>query len=262
MLVARMKPKIAVVEIHGAIGGGIKSPEMEKLLNRIMDDPRLRSVVLDIDSGGGGASASDYIYHAAKRLAGRKPVVAVIRGIGASGGYMIACAAHRIVAAPGSIIGSIGVISVRPALEQLLERAGIGVNVNKSGKFKDLGAPWRETTEEEDAKLQELIDDTYDSFVGVVADSRDMSRERVRELATGEVYLAPRALEVGLVDEIGDLDLALDLAARAADIPKRAVYLRPQRGLRARLFGPLVDTLVESVADSLERRLWQGRHGL
>ena len=262
MLVARMKPKIAVVEIHGAIGGGIKSPEMEKLLNRIMDDPRFRSVVLDIDSGGGGASASDYIYRAAKRLAGRKPVVAVIRGIGASGGYMIACAAHRIVAAPGSIIGSIGVISVRPALEQLLERAGIGVNVNKSGKFKDLGAPWREATEEEDAKLQELIDDTYDSFVGVVADSRDMSRERVRELATGEVYLAPRALEVGLVDEIGDLDLALDLAARAADIPKRAVYLRPQRGLRARLFGPLVDTLVESVADSLERRLWQGRHGL
>ena len=262
MIIARMKPKIAVVELHGTIGGSLKSPDVEKLLNRVLDDPSFRGVVLDIDSGGGGAAASDYMYRSARRLAGRKPVVANIRGVGASGAYMIACAAHRIVAAPGSIVGSIGVISVRPALEQLLERAGVGVNVNKSGRFKDLGAPWRETTPEESAKLQELIDDTYDSFVNVVSDSRGMSEDRVRELATGEIYLAPRALEVGLIDEIGELGLALDLAARAADSPRNPVYLRPGRGLRARLMGPLVDTIVESVADQIERRLWQSRHRL
>ena len=256
-----MKPKIAVIEIHGAIGGGVKSPEMERLLNRVMDDPAFRATVLDIDSGGGAAAASDYIYRAARRLAGRKPLVANIRGIGASGAYMIACAAHRIVASPGSIVGSIGVISARPTLQGLLERMGVGVSVNKSGKFKDMGAPWRDATPEEQAKMQELIDDAYDAFVEVVADSREMSAERVREIATGEVYLAPRALEVGLVDELGDLGSALDLAARAADIPKRPVYLRPQRGLRARLMGPLVDSLVDSVADNLERRLWRGRHG-
>ena len=213
MIVAKVTNKIAVVEIHGGIGGKIKSPDMEKLVNRILEDKRLRAVVLDIDSPGGDAAASDYIYRALKRVARRRPVVASIRGVGASGGYMIACAAHRIVAAPGSVVGSIGVISVRPVLQELLERAGIGVNVNKSGEFKDMGAPWRETTPEEEAKMQELIDDLYSSFVNIVSESRGIEDERVREIATGEVYLATRAVELGLVDELGDLERALDLAA-------------------------------------------------
>ena len=262
-LVIMRRNRIAVVEVHGTIGGSVRSPDMERLLTRVREDHAIRAVVLDIDSRGGGAADSDYIYRSAKRLAGRKPVIANVRGIGASGGYMIACAAHRIVAAPGSIIGSIGVISVRPALEQLLERAGIGVNVNKSGRFKDLGAPWREITPEENVKLQDLVDETYDSFVSVVSESRGLEPYRVRELATGEIYLAPRALEIGLVDELGDLDHSLDLAARAAGIPtKRPVYLRPQRRLRERLLGPFADALVESVADQIERRLWHGRYGL
>ena len=258
----KIASKIAVVEIHGAIGASVKSPEMERILNKVREDHSFRALVLDIDSGGGSASPSDYIYRAAKRIAGRKPVVASIRGVGASGGYMIACAAHRIVAAPGSIVGSIGVISVRPALEQLLERAGIGVNVNKSGKFKDLGAPWREMTPEENEKIQELIDDSYDSFVSIVSENRGLDKDRVKELATGEVYLAPRGLEEGLVDELGDLDRAIELAANAAGIAKRPVYLRPSRGLRARLLGPAAESLVESVADQIERRLSQGRYGI
>ena len=262
MIVTKVVSKIAVIEIHGGIGGRIKSPDMEKLLNRVLEDQRIRALVLDIDSPGGDAAASDYIYRAVKRVASRKPTVASIRGVGASGGFMIACAAHRIVAAPGSIVGSIGVISVRPALQDLLERAGIGVNVNKSGKFKDLGAPWREMTSEEDAKMQELIDDLFASFVTVVAESRGLDEERVRELATGEIYLAPRAAELGLVDEIGDLDRALDLAAKAGGVAKRPIYMRPQRGLREKLLGPLADSLVDSVAHQIERRLWQGRHGL
>ena len=262
MSIVIKRSRVAVIEVHGTIGGNVKSPDMERLLTRVLEDHGIRAIVLDIDSRGGGAAASDYIYRAAKRVAGRKPVVANIRGTGASGGYLIACAAHRIVAAPGSIIGSIGVISVRPALEQLLERTGIGVNVNKSGRFKDLGAPWREMTPDENAKLQELVDETYDSFVSIVSASRGLSLDRVRELGTGEIYLAPRALEVGLVDELGDLDRALELAARTAGIPKRPVYLRPRRGLRERILGSLADSLVESVADQIERRLWQGRHGL
>ena len=255
-----MGGRTAVVQIHGTIGGAVKSPELELLMKQVLEDHRFRALVLDIDSGGGGASASDYIYRAVRRVADRKPVVANIRGVGASGGYMIACAAHMIVAAPGSIVGSIGVISVRPALEQLLEKAGIGVNVNKSGRFKDLGAPWRETTPEEDQKLQQLIDGTYDSFVDIVSERRGLEESRVRELATGEVYLAQRALEVGLVDEVGDLEHALDLAAKAAGVPKRPVYLHPKRGLRDLLFRPLADSLIESVSDQVERRLWQGRH--
>ncbi len=254
--------KIAVVEVHGAIGGAVRSYDMERLLERVREDPGIRAVVLDIDSRGGGASASDYIYRSAKRVAGSKPVVAHIRGTGASGGYMIACAAHHIVAAPGAIVGSIGVISVRPALQALLERAGIGVNVNKSGKFKDLGAPWRDATPDEDAKLQELIDDTYEAFVEVVSEARALSAERVRELATGEIYLAPRALDAGLVDEIGDLQRAIELSAEAAGIAPKTVFMRPQRGLRHRLFGTAAESLIDAVADSVDRRLWQSRHGL
>ena len=94
MIVARVVSKIAVVEIHGGIGGKIKSTDMEKLVNRILEDKRMRAVVLDIDSPGGDAAASDYIYRALKRIARRRPLVANIRGIGASGGYMIACARH------------------------------------------------------------------------------------------------------------------------------------------------------------------------
>ncbi len=262
MLVAKVINKIAVVEIHGTIGGKIKSPDMEKLVNRILEDKRMRAVVLDIDSPGGDAAASDYIYRALKRIARRRPLVASIRGLGASGGYMIACAAHQIVAAPGSVVGSIGVISVRPALQELLERAGIGVNVNKSGEFKDMGAPWRETTPEEEAKLQELVDDMYSSFVNIVSESRNIEEERVREIATGEVYLATRAAELGLVDEVGDLDRALDMAARAAGIARRTVYLKPQGNIMERLMGPLTDSLVGSIAADVERRLWQGRHGM
>ena len=262
MLVAKLSSKIAVIEIYGGIGARVKSPDMEKLMSHVLEDQRLRAVVLDIDSPGGDAAASDYIYRAVARVARRKPVVASVRGVGASGGYMIACAAHRIVAAPGSVVGSIGVISVRPALQALLERAGIGVNVNKSGEFKDMGAPWREITPEEDAKMQGLVDDLYGSFVKIVSESRGLDEERVRELATGEIYLAPRATELGLVDELGDLDRALDLAAKAAGVPKRPVYMRPQRGLREKLFGSLADSLVDSISAHIERRLWQGRHGV
>ena len=117
-------------------------------------------------------------------------------------------------------------------------------------------------TDEESEKIQELIDDSYDSFVKIVAESRGLEEERVRELATGEIYLAPRGLEAGLVDELGDLERALELAAEAAGIPKRPVHLRPPRGLRSLLLGPAADMLVESVAEQIERRLSQGRYGL
>ena len=99
------------------------------------------------------------------KVADKKPVVASIRGLGASGAYYISCAANKIIASPGAIIGSIGVISIRPALQQLLERVGVGVNVNKSGPYKDMGAFWREATDDEQAKMQELIDKFYDDFV-------------------------------------------------------------------------------------------------
>ena len=150
--------------------------------------------------------------------------------MGASGAYYISCAAHKIVASHAAIVGSIGVISVRPALQELMERMGVGVNVNKSGLHKDMGAFWRDATPKEE-KMQALIDDSFNSFVRIVSDSRKMDEEDVRQIATGEVYWATRGQELGLVDELGDLDRALDIAAETSGAPRKPVYFRPRRSL-------------------------------
>jgi len=225
------RKRIAVVELHGTIGGSIKSPVYERIFSSIRKDRTTRALVLDIDSPGGGVPASDLLYRSVSKIAEEKQVVASIRGIGASGAYMMACAAHKIVANPGSLVGSIGVISIRPVLQELLGRLGVGVNVNKSGNLKDMGAFWRDATPEETRKMQALIDDSFDVFVDVVAKARRMEEARVREVATGEVYWAPKAQELGLVDELGDLDRAIDLAAEElSGAPRRPVYVRRRRG--------------------------------
>lgn len=258
MLVLQANPtmlhRVAVVELFGTIGGHIKSHQYEHILSNIAKNHRIRALVLDIDSPGGGVSESDYLYRSVLKVAERKPVVASIRGLGASGAYYIGCAANKIIASPGAIIGSIGVISVRPGLQELLERVGVSVNVNKSGPYKDMGAFWREATDDEQVKLQELIDDSYETFVSIVAKGRNMDEAKVREIATGEVYWAPKALELNLVDELGDLDSAIDLAAEMAGAPRKPVVMRPRRGLRQLLMNPS-GALVESLANEIETRI-------
>ena len=169
--------------------------------------------------------------------------------------------ATAVLLAGGSfflLVGSIGVISVRPALQELMERMGVGVNVNKSGLHKDMGAFWRDATPEEEEKMQALIDDSFNSFVRIVSDSRKMDEENVRQIATGEVYWATRAQELGLVDELGDLDRALDIAAETSGAPRKPVYFRPRRSLRQLLLNPAAEALTESVSNEVERRLWSG----
>ena len=250
------RQKIAVVELHGTIGGSIKSPVYERIFSRVRRDRSARALVLDIDSPGGGVPASDLLYRAVAKIAAEKPVVASIRGIGASGAYMMCCAAHKVVANPGAIVGSIGVISIRPVLQELLSRLGVGIKVNKSGELKDMGAFWRDATPEETRKMQELISDSYDVFVDIVARARKMDESKVRDLATGEVYWAPKAKDLGLVDELGDLDRAIDLAAELSGAPRRPVYVRRRRGIRERIFGPLAESMVETVVAEAERRMW------
>jgi protease-4 len=169
---------------------------------------------------------------------------------------MIACASQHIVANPGALIGSIGVISVRPMLQAALEKLGVDINVTKSGSLKDMGAFWRPSTPEEEAKLQSLIDESYERFVSVVARARNIETADVRALATGEVFWAPKALEVGLIDELGDLDTAVERAAEIAGCGNRVVRMGPRRGFRQRLLGPFAETFVESVSNEVERRLW------
>ena len=255
MALAYIRPRIGVVELFGTVGSTIRTPSYGEIFSSLRLDGRFKAVVLDIDSPGGSVAASDYLYRSVSKLAESKPVVAFIRGIGASGAYLLSCAAHHVVALPGSLVGSVGVISLQPILADLLQRIGISVNVNKSGHLKDMGAPYRAPTPEESQKLQALVDEFYDTFVSMVAQGRKLEEEKVRELATGEVFTAAKAKELGLVDELGDLDRAIDLASEMGNVVRRPVYIRPRRTLRERLFGRMANSFVEAISEEVERRL-------
>jgi protease-4 len=259
MLVLGLKGKalggIAVIEIEGPIGARLRPAEYVKLLRAVEENHRIHSVVLDIDSPGGSATGSNYLYLAVKSLAANKPVVAFIRGLGASGAYLLSCPASRIVAIPSALIGSIGVISMRPLVYEALARLGVRMDVTKSDRLKDMGSMFREPTDEEREKEQALIDDLYGQFVEAVALGRGMDETRVREVATGEVYTARRCLELGLVDEIGDLERAIDLAAELGNVARRPIYMRPRRSLRDVLTGVVGMALVDAVVARVEERL-------
>ena len=254
--IRRMRPdRVAVLRLYGTIGGGARTADWIELVRRLRESKRVPAVVLDIDSPGGSATASDDLFLALERLAAKKPLVAAIRGTGASGAYLAALAAQTIVSQPHAIVGSIGVISVGPRLPRLLDRLGVSVTETRAGRLKGIGAPWREDTEEELAKEQAIVDAFYDAFVGRVAQGRRMTDDRARELATGEVWLGRDARELGLVDEIGDLERAVEIAARAAGVPARSVPVHLRRPFFDRVAGRFGTSLGTAVADEVETRL-------
>ncbi len=209
---------------------------------------------------GGAAGASEYLHRAVVRIAKHKPVVAFVRGMGASGGYMVACAATRVVAVPMALVGSIGVISMRPMLYEMLGKVGVRMEVTKAGRLKDMFSSFREPTPEERDKEQRLLDSFYDRFVEIVAEARSLPPDRARELATGELFTASQAKDHGLIDELGDLDTAIDLAQSLAKLAERKVtYVRPRRGLRDRLLNNTMAGLVETAAWAIEGRLRERR---
>jgi protease-4 len=246
--------RIAVVRLYGPIAGGGRTAELVETLRRVRRSRRVPAVVIDVDSGGGAASAADALFLAVERLARAKPVVAAIRGTGASGAYLAVLASQRIVANPTAIVGSIGVISAGPRIPRLLERAGVSVSERRAGRLKGMGAPWREETPEEAEKEQDLVDAIYERFVGRVAQARRLPEERVRELATGEVWLGDRAVEIGLVDEIGDLERAVEIAAELAHVSPRWAAGRVPRPFLGRLVDRFAASAARSLADELELR--------
>jgi protease-4 len=248
--------QVAIVRLHGPIAGGGRSAEFVELLRHVRESSKVPAVVLDIDSPGGSATASDDLFLAIQRLAKAKPVVAAIRGVGASGSYLAALGARRIVANPTAVVGSIGVISVSPHLPTLLERIGVSVAETRAGRLKGMGSPWREDTDEERAKEQALVDGFYEAFVDRVAEGRGLPRERVVEVATGEVWLAKQAVELGLVDEIGDVERAVEVAAEMAGVPARGAPVRLRRPFFARLVDRFAMRFAASIADEVELRTW------
>ncbi|MEC9014469.1 MAG: signal peptide peptidase SppA [Chloroflexota bacterium] len=233
----RLRSNVAVLEVHGVIGNHIKIPEYSRLIHSIATDTRLKALLLDIDSPGGSATGSEVLYREIQRVSEIKPVHAYVRGMAASGGYYLACAASRVYALPTALVGSIGVIYLRPVLEQLLAKIGVEFSVYKSGEFKDMTGFWRAPSDRESEKFQELINEIFDNFVTVVANGRSLEESKVREVATGEVLTAQRGINVGLVDEIGDFKDALEALALLGNCKPSPKWVRPSRSFSQRLLG-------------------------
>ncbi len=216
-------PYIAVVEVSGPIVSGrpfslvpIAGDEsLTRTLRAVEEDPKAKGVIVSVSSRGGSALASDRILHAVRRVAEKKPVVAYLGDVAASGGYMIAVGAPHIVAQEATITGSIGVIAARVVLGPLLDKLGIGVEVVKRGARADTMSPVRHYTDAERADFQLHLDEIYRSFLMAVARGRQKPVEQIEPLAGGRVWSGRHALEHGLVDRLGGFDLALtDLRSR------------------------------------------------
>jgi len=232
---------VAIVRVEGVIlsgspsvsplgDSGAYSDQIVEYLERAQEDSSVKAIVLRVDSPGGSVVASDEIYHELLALKAKKPVVVSMGEMAASGGYYIACAADKIVANPATLTGSIGVIAMAPNVEELMGKIGVEMVVIKSGALKDQLSPFREMTKEERELWQEIIGEAYEQFVEIVAQGREMEVEEVRELADGRVYTGRQAWELGLVDELGNLPEAIDLAAELGGIvgkPRIVEYRRP-----------------------------------
>ncbi|MEW6227689.1 MAG: signal peptide peptidase SppA [Bacillota bacterium] len=259
--------RIAVVYLQGPIAegrspmsaSGVITPRLvSRYLERLEADGSVKAVVLRIDSPGGSVAASQAIAGMVKEFP--KPIVVSMGDIVASGGYYISAPADRIVALPGTMTGSIGVITTITDLEGLYEKLGIREQVIKSGKHKDMYR--RALTLEERQIVQRLSDDAYEQFVTEVAAARGMPVERVRELATGELFLGSRAQELGLVDELGDLDDAVDVAVELAGVRSPVVYEVPPPAFFGRfwdLVGDIQGALRTWALSPDERLLWRLR---
>jgi len=235
--------RVAIVELKGTISS---SEEIVGQLRRFADDSSIPAVVLRIDSPGGGVAASQEIYDEVQRVREKgKKVVVSMGSVAASGGLYVAVAADTIVANPGTLTGSIGVIFEFPTVERLLEKVGVRFEVVKSGEYKDIGSIARTMTPKESEALQFVIDDTYDQFVEAVAKGRGLEKDSVKIFADGRIFTGRQAKELKLVDELGDLQDALDIAAGMVGLesPPKTIKIVPRR--RTGVFDLLGRTFVD-----------------
>lgn len=229
--------KIAIIEIEGEIvseGDGFarSSSPAERIRSQVQQahaDDAVKAVILKINSPGGSVVASDQILHELETLKEETPIVATFGEVAASGGYLVASRADRIVANPSTITGSIGAIMVVMNVEEAAGKLGIDPIVIKSGEFKDIGSPFSDMSDEEREMLQSLIDQAHQRFIDFVAEGRDMPRSEVESIADGRIISGSDALDAGLVDELGNLDHAISHARELANIDDVRVveYVEP-----------------------------------
>lgn len=257
LLPSQAKEKILMIDVEGLITSlsapGTLSREGDILssvylrLEKASADPLVRGIILRLDTPGGEVTASDIVYHELvkfKEKTGR-PVVALMMATAASGGYYIAQACDYLIAHPSTVTGSIGVISLFPNAEGLLNAIGVKMNVIKSGKMKDSGSAFRGMTEEEKKIFQGIIDELYQNFLGVILKGRpkSFSREELEKIADGRVYTAQQALGLKLIDEVGYVESALNKVMAMASLKQAKVvaytyYPNRKTNLYAASLGP------------------------
>lgn len=222
--------RIGLVRIEGVIAD---SKNVIEELHRYRDDPSIKAILLRIDSPGGAVVPSQEIYDEVKKIkeAGKKKVVSSMGTVAASGGYYIAAASERIIANPGTLTGSIGVIMELMNVEGLLQKIGVEGITIKSGKNKDVGSPFRKMKDEERALLQQVMDDVHAQFIEAVAQGRSLDIEKVRTLADGRIFSGRQAKELGLVDELGSFDVAIQKTAEMAGIQGEPQVVESQKKL-------------------------------
>lgn len=246
--------KVGYITVAGAITSS------EKIIDQIeefKEDGSIKAIVLRINSPGGAVGPSQEIHDEVKAAAAVKPLVVSMGSVAASGGYYIAVPAQRILANPGTITGSIGVIMQFTNVEDLLGKVGLKNEVVKSGRHKDIGSPVRPMSDADREILQSLIDDVYNQFVDAVAEAREMDLDKVRLLADGRIYTGRQALQAGLVDELGGFQDAIRVAAELAGIKgkPKVVYPTPDKE-------ELLQYFIQETASAVKQGVRQGGAGL
>ena len=232
--------KIALVKLEGLM---VTSEHVVEELNAYAEDSSIKAIVLRIDSPGGGVVVSQEIYNAVKnaRKEGKRVVVSM-GTVAASGGYYVAAAADKIVANPGTLTGSIGVKMEFANLEKLLEKIGVRGVVVKAGEYKDVGSPFRDMSEPEKKILQDVIDDVHSQFIKAVAEGRNMQEADVRTIADGRIFTGRQALDLKLVDQLGDLTDSIKVAGELVGIKGKPRVIEKRKKI------PFFDYLKEESA--------------
>jgi protease IV len=218
--------KIAVVEIEGVI---VQSKNLINTLNECKKNKHVKAIIIRINSPGGGVGPSQELYEELIKLREKKIIIASMGSVAASGGYYIASAAHKIFANPGTITGSIGVIIESANIEQLLGKIGLKSVVIKSGQYKDILSPTRELGDDEKRLVQGVIDNIHGQFVEAVALGRGLPRTKIAEIADGRIFSGEQAKTLGLVDELGNLEDAINYAAEKAGISGEPDIIYPEK---------------------------------
>jgi len=240
------------------------SPEgFVKQMKKYREDKSIKAILIHANTPGGGVAASQEMYEEVKKTRDSgKPVVVSVESINASGGYYISCGANLIVANPGSLVGSIGVIIQYYTFKELADKIGMQENTIASGENKDTGNPFRDANSKDKEYLQEIVMDSYDQFLDVVSKERKIDKEELKKIATGRVFTGRQAKENGLIDSLGTFSDAIRITSRLANIEGEPVLVKEKN--RNNFFELLIENITgiknfnrNSLEDMLKKPLLQ-----